>query len=485
MAPRAPPCSPWRSQLQDAPGRQAPSGPAHGPPGPQLREREIQAQKGSPRNPNLGEVSSPAQSELAPRSPRRQRTKPGSRSRSLSRSCEDADKAWRLGAAVAAEVVVDVAAAAAGSGATYPAGARPGGAGTERIEPEPGPGPGPGLRPGPEPEPEPGQSWAGGRCLSAPAASSAAVPRCAARRDAYQPAGKRLKLKIKKLVGQPSPQDGSTVQGGRAERLWGALKLRLYRLAQRLDQRGFSQLQDPPPGHPSPRLSAAIDLFICLPAPGQATLSVCLAPSRVSVQHLIPHHSPEAPPGLSAAVPLLSSFRSISSFPDPLLVPRAKQVPTSGRLPEGLSLQHRHDHVVTLEPAAWSGLSDQAPARIWAALTPRAVVEPRRSVGTPDVPITLSFLPSLSGRALATGHCGVVRVDRAQTEERGGLVTQSWEQEREARRQGRKALSWCPGLVHLALAESKQLRDLGAEWAEVYSRRNSAGEVSSVMRGLL
>lgn len=36
------------------------------------------------------------------------------------------------------------------------------------------------------------------------------------------------------------------------------------------------------------------------------------------------------------------------------------------------------------------------------------------SVGTPDVPITLSFLPSLSGRALATGCCGVVQADRAQ-----------------------------------------------------------------------
>lgn len=51
---------------------------------------------------------------------------------------------------MAAEVVVDVAAAAAGSGATYPAGARPGGAGTERIEPEPGPGPGPAPEPGAE-----------------------------------------------------------------------------------------------------------------------------------------------------------------------------------------------------------------------------------------------------------------------------------------------------------------------------------------------
>ena len=77
-----------------------------------LAPRPLPASTGSPRNANLDEVSSPAQSELArcapspwcaasrvaPGSPRSPSPPPASRRRRRSRSREDADKAWRLGA---------------------------------------------------------------------------------------------------------------------------------------------------------------------------------------------------------------------------------------------------------------------------------------------------------------------------------------------------------------------------------------------------
>lgn len=110
-------------------------------------------------------------------------------------------------------------------------------------------------------------------------------------RDAYQPAGKRLKLKIKKLMGPPSPQDGSTVQGGRAERLWGALKSRLYHLAQHLDQRGFSKGLSgssplaPAHAQPSPRDTSGCWLAVVeeepqrLPQEGAAALRPRASPN--------------------------------------------------------------------------------------------------------------------------------------------------------------------------------------------------------------
>lgn len=92
--------------------------------------------------PKLGRSFTPGACRAAPRSPRSRVAEPRSSSRTRSQSCEDADKAWRLGVAVAAEVAAMVAAAAEGSGATYPAGARPGRAGTEQVEPGPPPEPG-------------------------------------------------------------------------------------------------------------------------------------------------------------------------------------------------------------------------------------------------------------------------------------------------------------------------------------------------------
>ena len=104
-----------RPALDQGESPDGPGGPGTGsvprPRRPPGMPRPLPASTGSPRNPD--EVSSPAQSELArcapspwcaasrvaPGSPRSPSPEPASRRRRRSRSREDADKAWRLGAA--------------------------------------------------------------------------------------------------------------------------------------------------------------------------------------------------------------------------------------------------------------------------------------------------------------------------------------------------------------------------------------------------
>ena len=226
----------------------------------------------------MDEVSSPAQSELArcapspwcaasrvaPGSPRSPSPAPASRRRRRSRSREDADKAWRLGAL--AEVAdggrgggglgchlpgrcalgrrgnsADGARAGAGAEARAergddegrpPSSAAPapppssclhpggssrwrgvgGGCGTR----SPGSGTGSGLR-----DSRFGRIRKGVRDIWYPRLGVFADPPDASTQDAKQ----GLKPKIKKPVGQSSPQDWSAVQGGLAERLWGCAEI--------------------------------------------------------------------------------------------------------------------------------------------------------------------------------------------------------------------------------------------------------------------
>nr|CAI9702794.1 unnamed protein product [Rangifer tarandus platyrhynchus] len=176
-----------------------------------LAPRPLPASTGSPRNPNLDEVSSPAQSELARCAPsswcaasRRRRAVRGAREPSprVAAGAGAARTQTKPGGSARRRRWLTVAAAAAGSGATYPAGARSGGVETAQMEPEP--------------EPEPGRSGAGGRSLRAPAASSAAVPRCAARR----PRGRGRAGGSTLLRAPPAPPPSSCLHPGYLSARW-------------------------------------------------------------------------------------------------------------------------------------------------------------------------------------------------------------------------------------------------------------------------
>ena len=126
-----------------------------------LAPRPLPASTGSPRNPNLDEVSSPAQSELVRCAPSPwcaasralDAQPPASRPAVRGARTPSPRVAAAAGAGAARTQTkpggsarwrrwLTLAAAAAGSSATYPAGARSGGAETAQMEPEPEPEPG-------------------------------------------------------------------------------------------------------------------------------------------------------------------------------------------------------------------------------------------------------------------------------------------------------------------------------------------------------
>lgn len=214
-----------RPALDQGESPDGPGGPGTGsvprPRRPPGMPRPLPASTGSPRNPNLDEVSSPAQSELVRCAPSPwcaasralDAQPPASRPAVRGARTPSPRVAAAAGAGAARTQTkpggsarwrrwLTLAAAAAGSSATYPAGARSGGAETAQMEPEP--------------EPEPGRSGAGSRSLRAPAASSAAAPRCAARR----PRGRGRAGGSTLLRAPPAPPPSSCLHPGYLSARW-------------------------------------------------------------------------------------------------------------------------------------------------------------------------------------------------------------------------------------------------------------------------